>query len=77
MAIKSKLHARFCGAMKARRTKLRITQVQLAEASGIDQGQISRIENGKDEPTLRTVERIASALNIAPEKLFLLDAAHA
>ena len=40
-----------------------LTQAQLAERCGIDQGDISRIERGATSPTARTLQRIAEALN--------------
>lgn len=39
-----------------------LTQMELAEATGIDQGDISRIERGSANPTERTLGRIAEAL---------------
>jgi len=39
-----------------------LTQAQLAERCGIDQGDISRIERGSTSPTARTLQRIAEAL---------------
>ena len=39
-----------------------LTQAQLAKRCGIDQGDISRIERGATSPTVRTLQRIASAL---------------
>lgn len=40
-----------------------LTQAQLAERCGIDQGDISRIERGATSPTARTLQRIADALS--------------
>ncbi len=40
-----------------------LTQEQLAERCGIDQGDISRIERGSTSPTARTLQRIAEALD--------------
>jgi ribosome-binding protein aMBF1 (putative translation factor) len=39
-----------------------LTQQQLAEHTGIDQGDISRIERGSANPTERTLNRIADVL---------------
>lgn len=39
-----------------------LTQVELAERCGIDQGDISRIERGATSPTARTLQRIAEVL---------------
>jgi DNA-binding XRE family transcriptional regulator len=40
-----------------------ITQVELAERTGISQADISRIERGATSPTTKTLQRIAEALN--------------
>jgi len=40
-----------------------LTQQQLAERCGVDQGDISRIERGSTSPTARTLQRIAEALD--------------
>jgi len=45
------------------REKHGLTQAQLAERCGIDQGDISRIERGSTSPTARTLQRIAEALD--------------
>lgn len=41
-----------------------VTTYDLSELTGIDQGAISRIENGKANPTLKTLEKICKALKI-------------
>lgn len=45
------------------REKHGLTQRQLAERCGIDQGDISRIERGSTSPTARTLQRIAEVLD--------------
>lgn len=45
------------------REKHGLTQAQLAERCGVDQGDISRIERGSTSPTARTLQRIADALD--------------
>ena len=45
-----------------RRQSLRMTQQQLAAASGIRQSEISRIESGHGNPTLKTMGALARAL---------------
>ena len=40
-----------------------LTQAELAERCGIDQGDISRIERGATSPTARTLQRIADILD--------------
>ena len=44
------------------RKQLNVTQKQLAEASGINQADISRIERGELNPTLLTVGRLVRPL---------------
>ncbi len=39
-----------------------LTQVELAERTGISQADISRIERGATSPTAKTLQRIADAL---------------
>ena len=45
-----------------RRQALHMTQQQLAAASGIRQSEISRIESGNSNPTLKTIGALARAL---------------
>ncbi len=47
---------------KELRKKKNLTQTQLAEKTGMEKGQISKIENGKFNLTLATINKIASAL---------------
>jgi DNA-binding XRE family transcriptional regulator len=47
----------------ALREKAGLTQVELAEQTGISQADISRIERGATSPTAKTLRRIAEALN--------------
>lgn len=49
---------------KELRKKKHLTQSQLAEKLGMEKGQISRIENGKFNLTLATINKIASALGV-------------
>jgi len=41
-----------------------LTQKQLAERTGIAQGDISRIENGNANPSLNTLKRLATAMDM-------------
>ncbi|MEW9920020.1 helix-turn-helix domain-containing protein [Marimonas sp. MJW-29] len=47
-----------------------ITQVVLAERSGVKQATISRIEKGVNNPSLAVAERIAEALGVSMVELF-------
>lgn len=41
-----------------------ITQKQLAEITGIAQGDISKLENGSANPSLRTLQRLATGMGM-------------
>lgn len=41
-----------------------ITQKELAERTGIAQGDISKLENGSANPSLRTLQRLAEGLGM-------------
>ncbi len=49
-------------AMLEARKEKNMTQQQLAEVTGIAQGDISKIENGCANPSLKTIERIAEGM---------------
>lgn len=40
-----------------------MTQKELSERSGIAQGDISKLENGNANPSIRTLQRLANAMN--------------
>lgn len=41
-----------------------LTQIELAEKSGVPQETISRLERGRSNPTLGTLERLARAIGV-------------
>jgi transcriptional regulator with XRE-family HTH domain len=45
------------------------SQERLAEASGLNTVQISHIENGRNEPKLRTILALAKAFGVRPGEL--------
>ena len=51
-------------AMVDTRKESGLTQKQLAEQTGIAQGDISKIENGNGNPSLKTLKRLASAMGM-------------
>lgn len=53
------------------RTKAGISQKQLADSVGTSYPRISEIENGKGNPTLETLEKLAKALNIRAVDLLI------
>ena len=58
------------GKIKKIRVAKNLSQKQLAMSIGMDQGQYSKVENGKTEPTLSSLEKIADALEIHISELF-------
>ena len=46
------------------RKKSNMTQKELSEKTGIDQADISRIENGNANPALSTLKRLADGMNM-------------
>jgi transcriptional regulator with XRE-family HTH domain len=51
--------------IRAARVKLGLSQIQLAADCNIDTSYISRLERGLENPTIRTLDKIANALNVS------------
>jgi len=51
--------------LKRVRTKKSISQGDIARSLGVSRGFISNIENGKTNPTLETIARLAKVLQIS------------
>ena len=51
------------------RERLGITQEEVAARSGVQAGEISRIERGKRDPQVSTLEKIAAAVEMPPGRL--------
>jgi len=47
-----------------------LSQKEVTITSGLDTAQYSRIENGKTDPSVTTLERIAKAMNISLADIF-------
>jgi transcriptional regulator with XRE-family HTH domain len=47
------------------RKSLGVTQLVLSEKSGITQGMLSDIENSRSNPSIKTLEKLAQALNVS------------
>jgi len=54
----------FAQALIDARENYRITQKLLSEKTGISQADISRIEIGEANPTIRTLQRLAAGMNM-------------
>ena len=57
-------HFRLALAVIRLRKKQRWTQLQLSKASGVQQSEISRIERGQGNPTYRTLQALAHAVQM-------------
>lgn len=55
--------------LKRLRAKKKLSQGALARILDVDKGYISNIENGKKNPTLATIERLANALHVSVDEL--------
>ncbi len=54
----------FCKAMRFARRRRHMTQKDLSAATGITQGDISKLERGNSNPSLKTLQRIADGLKL-------------
>ncbi len=55
--------------LRAARDRLGLTQEEIAARSGVQAGEISRIERGKRDPQVSTLEKIAAAVEMPPGRL--------
>ncbi len=72
MPARSPAHAALGRAVRQLREKEKLTQEQLARASGLQPTYISDIERGVRNPTWSVVVAIADALDVAPSVLVAL-----
>ncbi len=55
------------------RKKRSLTQKQLSELTGIAQGDISKLENGTANPSIRTLQRLAKGMGMNLKIEFIVD----
>lgn len=55
--------------LRAARKKLGMSQEQVTDRCGVHASEVSRIENGKRDPRVTTVERLAAAVEMKPGQL--------
>jgi transcriptional regulator with XRE-family HTH domain len=55
--------------LRAARERLGLTQEQVSERSGVQAGEVSRIECGKRDPKVSTLEKLAAAVEVEPGDL--------
>ena len=61
--------------LKELRTEQGLSQMQLAEASGISQSTIAKIEINRNEATASTIRKLAKFFNVSADYLLELDSA--
>ncbi len=64
-----KISAQLGQNMKRIRAKKKMSQGDIARALDVDRGYISNIENGKKNPTIATIQKLANALNVSADEL--------
>jgi len=57
------------------RQKAGLTQKELSERTGIAQGDISKLENGNANPSIRTLQRLANGMDMTLKVEFLPNSA--
>jgi len=56
-------------AIRSCRKRRGLSQVALAEVTGMGRTQLSHLENGKKQPTLRTIARLAKGMKMRPSEI--------
>jgi len=56
--------------IKEIRTQKRISQLELSTTSNLSQSFLASVENGKKQPSVLTLLRIAKALDVSPKIFF-------
>ena len=64
-----KISAKLGQNMKRIRAKKKMSQGDISRALEVDRGYISNIENGKKNPTLATLQKLADALGVSVNEL--------
>lgn len=64
-----KISAQLGQNMKRIRAKKKMSQGDIARALEVDRGYISNIENGKKNPTIATIQKLANALGVSADEL--------
>jgi transcriptional regulator with XRE-family HTH domain len=68
--VKETLHQRFGRCVRQLRNEAGLSQVEFSERCGFYQTYLSRVENGKANPTLNAIEVIATALGLTVYELW-------
>lgn len=65
----NKISAKLGQNLKKIRTQKKMSQGDIARTLGVDRGYISNIENGKKNPTLATIDKLAKTLGVPADEL--------
>jgi len=65
----TKLDSAFGKILKLRRNSVNLSQDRLGLESGLSRSYISDLENGKKDPSLFTIFKLANALDLKPSAL--------
>lgn len=55
--------------LKKIRTRKNITQIKISEDLGVNRSFVSNLENGKTNPTLATITKLAQVLGVSTNEL--------
>jgi transcriptional regulator with XRE-family HTH domain len=67
----------FGEALRYHRKNKKMTQAEVADESGIETSEISRLEKGLGNPTLKQVKRLAKGLGVPCSRIFALEETYA
>jgi transcriptional regulator with XRE-family HTH domain len=65
----NKISTRLGQNLKKIRTQKKMSQGDIARNLDVDRGYISNIENGKKNPTLATIDKLAKVLGVSADEL--------
>ncbi len=65
----TEISSKFAQNFKRIRTKKKLSQGDIARASEVHRAYVSGIENGKRNPTLATIQKLAVALGVSADEL--------
>lgn len=69
----SKLHRRFCQRLESERNKRGMSKAETARLLEMTPQLYGDMESGRRKPRIDTIERVAEAFEIEPEKFLLTD----
>jgi transcriptional regulator with XRE-family HTH domain len=55
--------------LKQLRIEAALSQIELADKAGVNRAAVNRIERNRTEPHMRTVRKLAAALDVEPRAL--------